>query len=142
MTTSRFTWLSELAPPGGRADSRDQESDVALDAGDGLAKADGRPSRRSWPRGGASCVPGEKRVLRPIASIADGNSANLREALNGIDRHNFDLLISAKGSAAGQRRAHCQGNRPDRTEMSDRRGKSEMPPEQAVLQLRGPGSEA
>jgi hypothetical protein len=47
------------------------------------------------------CSGGERRMLRLIASLADGIPVDLREAL-GIDRNNLGHLITAIRHASGQ----------------------------------------
>jgi hypothetical protein len=51
------------------------------------------------------CSGGERRMLRLIASIADGIPADLRDILTGIDDHNIQLLLSAVLHTSGRRPA-------------------------------------
>jgi hypothetical protein len=64
----------------------------------------------NWPdavtaldAGQLPCSSGEDRVLRLAASIADGTSVDLRDALTGLDCRNIDLLVQAVLHAAGRR---------------------------------------
>ena len=48
------------------------------------------------------CSGGERRMLRLTASLAGGVPVDLREALNGLDQRNLDLLVTAIRHACGQ----------------------------------------
>ena len=72
---------------------------------------DGRPMAAiDWPAaitalaaGHLPCSGGEQRMLRLIASIADGIPADLQDILTGIDDHNIQLLLKAVLHASGKR---------------------------------------
>jgi hypothetical protein len=76
--------------------------------------ADGRQMATiDWPAaitalaaGHLPCSGGEHRMLRLIASIADGIPADLHDILTGIDDHNIQLLLKAVLHASGRRPSH------------------------------------
>jgi hypothetical protein len=53
-----------------------------------------------------TCSGGEQRMLRAIASIADGIPADLQDTLTGIDSHNVQLLLQAVLHVSGRPPAH------------------------------------
>jgi hypothetical protein len=73
--------------------------------------ADGRPMAIiDWPAaistltaGHLPCSSGERRMLRLIASIADGIPVDLQDTLTSIDDHNIQLLLRAVLHASGRR---------------------------------------
>jgi hypothetical protein len=80
---------------------------ITLDRG----LTDGRPMAIiDWPdaistliAGHLPCSGSEHRVLRLIASIADGIPVDLQDTLTSIDDHNIQLLLRAVLHASGRR---------------------------------------
>lgn len=71
---------------------------------------DGRPMALiDWPAaitalnaGHLPCSGGEQRMLRLIASMADGIPVDLQQTLTGIDDHNIQLLVQSLLHASGR----------------------------------------
>jgi len=76
----------------------------------GRGLADGRQMAIiDWPAaitaltaGHLPCSGSEQRILRLIASIADGIPVDLQDTLTGIDDHNIQLLLQAVLHASGR----------------------------------------
>jgi hypothetical protein len=74
-----------------------------LTDGQWMAAVDWAAAITALAAGHLPCSGGEQRMLRLIASIADGIPADLHDILTGIDHHNIQLLLKAVLHASGRR---------------------------------------
>ena len=89
-----------------REDFREDYVDVATSITDGITTM----AAVGWPAaiaaldaGGLPGSGGERRVLRPAASLADGIPVDLRDAFTGMDTVNVDRAVRAMLHASGRR---------------------------------------
>jgi hypothetical protein len=68
-----------------------------------LAYLDWRAATTALDAGDLPCSGSDARLLRLAASLADGISVDLREALSNLDDHSISLVIQAGLHATGDR---------------------------------------
>lgn len=81
-----------------------------MDVGTSITDGTALMAAIDWPaaitaldEGGLPASGGERRVLRPAASMADGIPVDLRGAFTGMDAVNVDRAVDAMLHASGRR---------------------------------------